>query len=154
MPPDNSSSNGELDPGELGPITDQVDDEVWLYRLIPVALCELVEGQWQFRSGAFANSTEPGYENEMSIVLGDTLADHERQPEDLPEFSFPGGAEEWGVAKLRTDCARAIPEQEVLRSANSAEPAHGDVVGVKGSKRRKKFKRCASWVVQPATPTP
>lgn len=151
MPPDNSSSNGDLDPAALGS-SNSVHDEVWLYRLIPVTLCEAVEGEWQFRSGAFANSTEPGFEKEMSIVLDDALSEHARRPEDLPDFSFPDEADQWGVAKLRTDCARAIPEQEIVRSPNADEPAHGDVLGIKNTKRRKKFKKCASWVVEPATP--
>lgn len=151
MPPDDSSGNGDLDSADLDS-ANPVHDEVWLYRLIPVTLCEAVDGEWQFRSGAFGNSTEPGFETEMSIVLDDTLSEHARRPEDLPEFSFPDEADQWGVAKLKTDCARAISEQEVVRSPNADEPAHGDVLGVKNTKRRKRFKKCATWVIEPATP--
>lgn len=132
--------------------SDPIADDVWLYRLIPVGLCEAVDGGWEFRSGAFANSTEPGFENEMSVVLGDTLSELERRPEDLPTVSVGDRADQWGVAKLKAEAVRAIPEQEIERSPNEDEPAHGDVLGVKGSKRRKKFKKCATWVVEPAIP--
>jgi hypothetical protein len=118
--------------------------------LIPVELCEPVEDGWEFRSGAFANSTEEGFENEMSIVVGDTLAHHQRLPEDLPGFSHPEEAEQWGVAKVKTEAVRTINEQEIVRSPEPEEPAHGDVRGTKNTKRRKKFKKLASWVVEPA----
>ena len=86
----------------------------------------------------------------MSIVVADTLAQHQRLPEDLPEFSYPQEAEQWGVAKVKTEAVRTINEQEVVRSPELKEPAHGDVLGTKNSKRRKKFKKLASWVVEPA----
>jgi hypothetical protein len=147
VPPEPSS---QPDPAEGLDRADPVGDEVWLYRLIPVELCEPVEDGWEFRSGAFANSTEDGFENEMSIVVGDTLAHLQRSPEDLPQFSYPDEAAHWGVAKVKTEAVRTINEQEVVRSPEPNEPAHGDVLGNKNSKRRKKFKKLASWVIEPA----
>ena len=86
----------------------------------------------------------------MSIVVGDTLTHHQRLPGDLPEFSYPEEAEQWGVAKVKTEAVRTINEQKVVRSPEPNEPAHGDVLGTKNTKRRKKFKKLASWVVEPA----
>jgi hypothetical protein len=120
-----------------------------------VRLCERVENGWEFRSAAFSNSTETGFENEMSVVLGDTLIALERRADDLPVFTFPHDGEHagWGVAKLLTETVRTIiGGQEVVRSPNDDEPAHGDVCGPKNPKRRKRIKKNASWVIEPAAP--
>lgn len=147
-----SQSPSEPDPAEagLGP-GDPVPDEIWLYRLIPIELCDPIPGGWEFRSGAFGNSTEAGFENEMSVVLGDTLAFHQRIPEDLPDFSYPDKPDKWGVAKVLTETVRTVVgDQEVIRSPNDDEPAHGDVNGPKAPKRRKRIKKNATWVIEPA----
>jgi hypothetical protein len=89
----------------------------------------------------------------MSVVLDDCLSLHERVPEDLPGLSFPDEPGQWGVAKLLTRTVREIPEQEIIRSPTDDEPAHGDVMGVKNSKRRKRFKKSATWVIEPAAPS-
>lgn len=132
--------------------TDPVGDDVWLYRLVKVVNCKAAGEKWEFQSTAFANSSREGHENEMSVVLGDSLSALERFPDDLPHFQYPDDAGEWGVAKLRADCARAVePEkQDVVRSKMNSEPAHGDVVGTKKKqKTRRALKECATWVVEP-----
>jgi hypothetical protein len=140
------SSEGSSTQGEIS-------GEVWLYRLVKVTNCDFIDGEWHFQSSAFSNnSNRPGNENEMSVVLGDTLQQLEREPEDLPEVTFPEAPKLWGVAKLRVDCVRGVPGQEVVRSPKEKEPAHGDVLGEKKAKRRRKLKACAAWVVKPAAP--
>jgi hypothetical protein len=128
-----------------------VPPDTLLYRLIPTDQCDPVDGAWEFRSAAFDNSSLPGYENEMSVVLEDTLAAHDRVPEDLPERGYPGDPR-WGVAKLLAQCVVDVPGQTTHRTPIEAEPAHGDVRGAKNSRRRKRLKKCAEWVIPPAAP--
>ena len=89
----------------------------------------------------------------MSIVLGDTLAALERRPEDLPDET-PWADDEWGVAVLEAGYVANEEEQEILRTPNGDERAHGDVRGEKKRARRKHLKRRAEWVVPPAAPPP
>jgi hypothetical protein len=90
----------------------------------------------------------------MSVVLGDTLSAFGRQPSGLPAESVvcAGAPEDWGVAVLEVAFLRQSEEQEILRTPEDAEPAHGDVRGTKGSGRRKRLKAHADWVIQPARP--
>jgi len=125
-----------------------------IYRLVPVEQCEVVEGAWIFRSGAFDNSSMPGFENEMSVILGDTLAALGRDPGELPRRAYPEQPGRWGLAVLRASCVTSVPEQTIRRSPTPEECAHGDVVGAKNTKRRKRLKRCATWVFPPATAPP
>jgi hypothetical protein len=87
----------------------------------------------------------------MSVVLGDTLSFLDRLPEDLPERAYPGNPD-WGVAVLLAGCIEEVPEQTLHRTPTQAEPAHGDVRGNKNSKRRKRLKKCAEWLVPPNAP--
>lgn len=136
-----------------GPATDDpIAPDTEIYRLIPTEQCDPVDGQWVFRSAAFDNSSIAGFENEMSVVLGDTLAAHERRAEDLPEHAYPDDPR-WGVAVLVARCVEDVPEQSIHRTPTEAEPAHGDVRGAKNPKRRKRLKKCAEWVVPPAAPS-
>lgn len=153
MPPEAGPTSG-TDPAEISD-TDPVGDDVWLYRLVKVVNCRASEGRWEFQSTAFANSSREGHEDEMSVILGDMLSALNRRPETLPDDQYPDSAKEWGVAKLRADCARAVEseEQEVVRSKTDAEAAHGDVVGPKKKqKTRRALRDCASWVIEPAAP--
>lgn len=122
-----------------------------IYRLIPTDQCTAVDGQWEFNSSAFDNSSEPGFEDEMSVVLGDTLADLEREPQDLPARAYPAEPHRWGVAVVAASTL-IDEEQELRRTPTEAEPAHGDAVGAKGAKRRKRIKRAAAWVARPRAP--
>ncbi|MBA3808982.1 MAG: hypothetical protein H0X28_11425 [Solirubrobacterales bacterium] len=129
-----------------------VDDADDVYRLVKVDDCNAVDGRWEFQSNAFDNATpfHDGERNdEMSVVLGDTLSALDRAPENLPaESPFPGDPERWGVARLNAGFLRS-QMQEILRTPTEDEPAHGDVRGSKNSGCRKRLKKHARWVVEP-----
>ena len=131
-----------------------VADETDVYRLIPVASCDVIDGQWEFQSGAFDNSTplrDGERDDEMSVVLQDTLAALDRLPERLPiETPCSGDPELWGVARLNIGFLRKDEEQEIIRSPKEDEPAHGDVRGTKNTKRRRRLKKHAEWVIRPS----
>lgn len=127
-----------------------------VYRLVPTWACDVIDGQWEFQSSAFDNAT-PQDPNEspddMSVVLGDTLAALQRAADDLPSFTSWAG-DEWGVAILSVRYLRNDEQQELRRTPQDEEPAHGDVRGKKSPKRRKRLKAHANWLVRPAaTPT-
>jgi hypothetical protein len=131
---------------------DDIDGSTPIYRLVPVDQCKPLDGEWMFTSAAFDNSSLEGHENEMSVVLGDTLAALTRDPRDLPEQAYPHEPERWGVAALTADCIRAVNQQTIGRTPTPEERAHGDVFGAKNGKRRGRLKKCATWVVAPAAP--
>lgn len=124
-----------------------------MYRLVKVSECKAVDGRWEFQSGAFSNSTpihDGERDDEMSVVLADTLSALDRFPENLPmETPCAGEPEIWGVAKLNAGFLRNDEGQEILRTPEDDEAAHGDVRGPKNPKRRKRLKKHASWVVEP-----
>jgi len=130
-----------------------VDDDGDVYRLVKVDACQAVDGRWEFQSSAFDNSTplhDAERDDEMSVVLEDTLSALDRVPENLPvETPCPGDPELWGVARLNVGFLRNDEEQEILRTPNDDEPAHGDVRGRKNAGRRKRLKKHARWVVEP-----
>ena len=124
-----------------------------VYRLVPVWACDVIDGQWEFQSSAFDNATpeEPDESpDDMSVVLGDTLAALNRVPHDLPHTPLRG--EKWGVAVLEVHYLRNEEQQELRRTPNEIELAHGDVRGKKNGKRRKRLKAHADWIVRPAAP--
>jgi hypothetical protein len=139
-------------PPELQDPQPAVGDDVLVYRLIPVWSCKAVDGRWEFQSNAFDNAS-PQQEGEpaddMSVVLDDTLAALQRVPGKLPEETSWAG-DEWGVAVLHVRFLRHEEEQEILRTPNEGEPAHDDVRGKKGQKRRRRLKAHADWVIHPA----
>ena len=143
-------------PRHLPALDAPVDDGTLVYRLIPVSLCDAVDGRWEFQSWAFDNSTplEDGErDDEMSVVLGDTLAVLDRLPANLPvETPCKGDPELYGVAKLSVGFLRNEVDQSIHRTPNHEELAHGDVRGGKNPKRRKKLKKHARWVVEPQMP--
>lgn len=130
-----------------------VGDYVLLYRLVPTTWCEVIDGEWEFQSGAFDNASALTIEDcpdDMSVVLGDTLGILGRAPDDLPhETAWTADSRGWGVAVLEAAFVRDEEAQEILRSPRGDEPAHGDVRGKKSSKRRKRLKKHARWVVRP-----
>jgi hypothetical protein len=81
----------------------------------------------------------------MSVALGDTLAQLEREPESVRR---PDQAD-YGVVAIKAGDVRA-ERQRIERSPRDDEPAHGDVYGEKPTGRRKKFVAVAEWVVYPA----
>ena len=129
-----------------------VDDGAVVYRLVPTHSCEVVDGQWEFQSGAFDNATPENDDecrDDMSVVLSDTLTLLDRQPDSLPEDT-PWAGDDYGVAVLDVGFLRNDEGQEIRRTPTDDEPAHGDVRGTKNAKRRKRLKRHARWVVRPA----
>lgn len=133
-----------------------VNDGDEVYRLVKVDSCRAVDGRWEFQSSAFDNSSplhDDERDDEMSVVLQDTLSALERVPERLPiETPVTGGLETWGVARLSAGFLRNQEDQDILRSPNDDEPAHGDVRGTKNPPRRKRLKKNATWVVEPNPP--
>lgn len=133
-----------------------VDDDVLVYRLVPVWSCDSVDGQWEFQSAAFDNAT-PEHDDysrdDMSVVLGDTLAALSRSPEALPSDT-PWAGDKWGVAVLKSGYLQRSEEQDIRRSPNKVEPAHGDVRGKKNRSRRRRLKAHAQWLVPPLEPPP
>jgi hypothetical protein len=131
-----------------------VPDDGCVYRLIPVGSCSVINGQWEFQSGAFDNASpldDAESPLDMSVALGDTLKSRGRSPEHLPvETPCAGEPELWGVAVLQVGYLCNEEEQEILRTPQEDEPAHGDVRGVKNTKRRRRLKKHAEWVIRPA----
>lgn len=134
-----------------------ISDEVLVYRLIPTHWCDVIDGQWVFQSAAFDNASPENSADcpeDMSVVLGDTLASLQRAAEGLPA-ELPWAGDRWGVAALKVQYLRHDEHQIVLRTPEEEEPAHGDVCGKKNSKRRRRLKTHAWWVIQPpAAPEP
>src|SRR5215203_6123735 len=126
MPPDDAS----------------VADSVDVYRLIPefyVAWDE-DDARWRVSSGAFQNSSRT---DRMSVVLGDTLQEGGRSPENARR-SKP----EWYVVAIEARDYRA-EEQGMERDPQPDEEAHGNAVGEKKKGRRRRFAELARWVVAP-----
>ena len=116
----------------------------------------MVDGQWEFQSGAFDNATPMSADeppDDMSVVLGDTLEILGRSANRLP-LETPWTDEKWGVAVLEASYVRGEIGQEIFRTPEEREPAHGDVRGKKTSKKRKRLKAHARWLVRPAAPPP
>lgn len=128
-------------------------DEVLVYRFVPVWWCDVIDGQWEFQSGAFDNASPEDPDespDDMSVVLGDTLAALARVPSELAHTPLRG--DKWGVAVLEVRYLRHEEQQDLRRTPNDIEQAHGDVRGKKNGKRRKRLKAHADWVVRPAAP--
>lgn len=126
-----------------------IADDVPLYRLVHPALdvaWDENDRRWIVKSSAFQNQTRPVKSGKMSVVLGDTLADLGRPPEDARRTK-----PDWYVVSVTAAFARS-EDQVVERSPIHEEPAHGDVVGEKKPPRRRRFAHAAVWVVQPAPP--
>jgi len=135
--------------GEESPPDDDasVDAECPLFRRVPPDHWKLVDGEFEIRDGAFKNFPKPERKR-MSIVLGDTLAELNRDPRSI----LPPGRDDFGVVALSAAAVRAEC-QRVIRSETDEEPAHGDVYGEKTAGRRKRFIPLARWVVYPSVPS-
>lgn len=140
----------EHEEGEIG-------DDVLVYRFIPIHFCSFKSGEWEFQSGAFDNArpeNDGESKDDMSVVLGDTLASLGRVPEDLPSDTLWAG-DDWGVAVLEASyLKREQQRQEIRRTPTEEELAHGDVRGKKNSACRRRIKAHATWLVRPAAPPP
>jgi hypothetical protein len=141
-------------PRQLPAVDTPIADADEVYRLIKVADCKPVDGKWEMQSLAFSNATpfhDGERDDEMSVVLQDTLAALGRVPDQLPtDGPFLGGPHRWGVARLSVAFLRKEkPQQDVVRSAKDEEPAHGDVRGRKPPACRKRIRKHATWVIEP-----
>jgi hypothetical protein len=138
-----------------------VGDDIPVYRMVKTSNCRPVGGQWEFKSSAFSGNTPKDADGnqDMSVVLGDTLAELDRRPEDLPspdEGSPALSGPEWGVIVINSTALRnEDANQTTLRTPDLPhEPAHGDARGRKRNKERTAMKKAADWVVRPAQPVP
>lgn len=131
-------------PSEDPPDDDRtVEDQTPLYRRVPPAHWKKVGDEYIVRDGAFKNFPNPE-RRRMSVVLGDTLEQHDRDTE-----SMRGGQSDYGVIAITAKVARD-EEQRIERSPRDGEPAHGDVYGDEPAGRRKEFAAQAVWVLYPA----
>jgi hypothetical protein len=104
----------------------------------------VVAGEWRVISGGLDNSSGGG--EDMSVILGDTLAAMGRTPESLV-----ANRPDCGVVTLRAGTVRA-EGQTIVRTREADEPAHGDVVGTKGPGKRKRLVRDAVHIIKPTIP--
>jgi hypothetical protein len=101
------------------------------------------EGHWIIKSRAFQNSSGT---SEMSVVLGDQMAEDGRPAEDACRAKS-----DWYIASLTARQVRD-EQQGIARAPLPEEPAHGNVLGDKPRSRRKRFSQLAEWVVMPPPP--
>lgn len=103
------------------------------------------DGGYRPISGAFSNSS--GADGSMSVSLGDTLEEHRLTPEDLVA-QHP----DTYVAAITAQFARG-EQQRLRRSRTKEDIAHGDVIGDKAPRRRKRFAKAAEWAIPPHSTT-
>jgi hypothetical protein len=122
-----------------------VADTTDAYRLVPEYHIDWSENEdrWIVKSSAFQNTSRT---DEMSVVLGDTMAADHRPPEDARR-SKP----DWYVVALSAGELRG-EQQGIVRDPTVDEPAHGNVIGPKGQTRRRRLARLARWIVDPPRP--
>lgn len=118
-------------------------DDCELYRLVHPELDVSWDPDrrvWVLSSRAFQNSS--GTES-MSVVLGDTLSEEGRSPEDANR-SKSG----WFIVALTAAEVRG-EDQGVTREPTTIEAAHGSVNGEKKKPRQRRLRDLARWVVAP-----
>ena len=125
---------------EQPPDDPSVADDCKLYRRIPPS--QVVQddnlGRKRPSSANFRNSSDG---SPMSIGLGDTLAEGDRQPSDLLR-NYP----DHRLASFTAGFVRSL-EQRLIRSPIEDEPAHGGVIGNKTDRVRKKMSEEACWEI-------
>lgn len=102
----------------------------------------LSDGSCRIRETAFKN---PKIGKDMSVQLGDTLADIGKSPDDVLD-GYDGS---WGLAAVHAKVV-TDEEQTIKRTPKVGDEAHGDVVGEKPTGRRKVFAAAACWSVRPS----
>jgi hypothetical protein len=132
------------EPGQIDLTDDRpVEDDTLLYRRVhKVHYSRRPDGSFRLRETAFKNF--PGGGLDMSVQLGDRLAELAKSPEDV----LKGHDSTFGLAALRTKVVRD-EEQSVERTPKPDDLAHGDVIGEKPTGRRKRFAAAAWWAVEP-----
>jgi hypothetical protein len=116
-----------------------ITDETLLYRRVTAEHYRRAAEGWTFTSGLFDNSSDG--EQEMSVVIASKLEADGRTIEDLALPDIGWIAITAGVARNEGQAVAHAPEPD--------EPAHGAVCGAKGSKKRKRMKEAAEWVIYP-----
>jgi hypothetical protein len=138
IPEQSSGESSQIDLADDRP----VEDDTLLYRRVhKVHYSRRPDGSFRLRETAFKN---PKDRVDMSVQLGDRLAELGKSPEDVLE----GHDSSFGLAALRTKVVRD-EEQAVERTPRPDDLAHGDVVGEKPTGRRKRFAEAACWAVTP-----
>jgi hypothetical protein len=123
----------------MPPVDDAtIADETQLYRRITQA--QLVSddnaGCRRVSSGAFDNE-------DLSVALGDKLAEDSRTPESVL-VNYPSEC----LVAFTAGVARAVA-QVIYREPEPDEPAHGIVFGKKKKSVKHALHDAAVWVVQP-----
>jgi hypothetical protein len=130
---------------EEGPIDDvSIENSTLLYRWVAPAHIRRTSAGIECRDGAFKNFPNPETLR-MSIVLDDTLREHEREPDSI--LVLRSG---YGLVALTAGEVRNLEQQRVLRSPRPEEPAHGDVWGEKSVGRRRRLAQLARWIIEPS----
>lgn len=121
-------------------IAGPVPDAVVLYRRVDRRLLkESAGGCIRVTSAAFKQDPE------LSVVLGDQLAEDGRPPETTLE-RWPG---QYLISFLARDVRSTKPPLDVVRSPTEEEPAHGDVIGRKTGAVIKALHEAAAWALAP-----
>ena len=125
-------------PAALPADDDPIGPATPIYRLVPVEQCEPLDGAWMFGSGAFDNSSEEGFENEMSVVLGDTLVllDRDRltcRSVHMPISLSAGVSLSWRRDASQTSTNRPSTARRRSTSAPTATSAATKTVSVGGA---------------------
>lgn len=138
--------SGPGEPPESADVTSEdrpVEDDTLLYRRVHQVHYKLQEdGSFRIRETAFKN---PKDGKDMSVQLGDTLADLGKTPNDV---LVGVDASMYGVAAIQAKVV-TDEDQTVERTPKPGDEAHGDVVGDKPTGRRKLFASAACWAVPP-----
>jgi hypothetical protein len=118
-----------------------IEPETSLYHRVPDNEDHIVDDQnrgcRRLSSAAFIGKYE------MSVVLGDRLAELDREPADALG-DYPGQF----LARFSAVMVREL-DQIVVRSPLDIEPAHGDVIGKKTRSVARALARQACWIVAP-----
>ena len=113
-----------------------VDDGTHLYRRI-----HPTEIFWDASKGVLRPTTAAFRKHDLSIHLGDVLADLSRSPASVVAEKPTYSLVHFTAAFARSE------EQTVTRKAREGEPCHGEVIGEKKRARQRKFVDAALWDV-------
>lgn len=114
----------------------EVPEETNLYRRVHPT--EIV---WNDNDGCLRPASGVFKDPEMSIHLGDVLADEEREPASVLD-----GKPTHSLVSLTAGFVKE-EDQTVRRTPIPDDASHGEVCGKKSQSRRKKFARAAQFVV-------
>jgi hypothetical protein len=116
-----------------------ITDDTLLYRRVTEQHYRQDVDGWTFTSGLFDNTSDG--KQEMSVVIASKLAEDGRTIEDLAVSGTGWVAITAGAVRHEGQAVAHAPETD--------EPAHGAVCGTKGTKKRRRMKEAAEWVIYP-----